>query len=166
MSHVTLMQQSSANDNGLLPFWIHSRITIFLNTTRRFLDDSFAAFDSFANAHTGLDRVLPLVTEASLRYSLLEQVMYCGFSLGRVGADFRGLVPSLFSEDIQKRFQVDVEKAVATFASSLHSHEWYISSAELTRLGIPMDTDAQLLEYPPLAILCNGFLHAFNTLGY
>ena len=91
--------------------------------------------------------------------------MYCGFSLGRVGADFRGLIPELFLEDILRCFQLDMDKAVRVFSSSLRAYEWHINREDLARLGIPIDSNVNILEYPPLAILCNDFLQAFNALG-
>jgi hypothetical protein len=37
-------------------------------------------------------RMLPRISEGSVLANILEEAMYCGLSLGRVGVDFRGTV--------------------------------------------------------------------------
>jgi hypothetical protein len=43
-----------------------------------------------------LEAALPGISEGSALASVLDHCMYCGMSLGRVGLDFRGLLPELF----------------------------------------------------------------------
>lgn len=41
-------------------------------------------------------KYLPKIREGGGLASVLEHCMYCGMSLGRVGLDFRGLLPPIF----------------------------------------------------------------------
>ena len=43
-----------------------------------------------------VEAALPDISEGSALASVLDHCMYCGLSLGRVGLDFRGLLPDLF----------------------------------------------------------------------
>ena len=56
-----------------------------------------------------LRRALPRVGEGGALASVLEHCMYCGMSLGRVGLDFRGLLPPLFEAAVLGLFQSSVQ---------------------------------------------------------
>ena len=56
-----------------------------------------------------LRRALPRVGEGGALASVLEHCMYCGMSLGRVGLDFRGLLPPLFEAAALRLFRSSVQ---------------------------------------------------------
>jgi hypothetical protein len=51
--------------------------------------------------------------------NILEQAMYCGLSLSRVGADFRTLLPALFEERVLDIFKQSTAEAKRQFEWSL-----------------------------------------------
>jgi hypothetical protein len=105
----------------------------------------------------------------------MEQTMYCGSSLSRVGLDFRIMTHPIFEDCIRKMFVRRLEAAVFFFSESLRTHDWTIdTSAEPD----PNDSAATivnsesfqpsltLLRHPPLALLANDLLDALNQLRY
>ena len=113
--------------------------------------------------------------------SLLGQCMYFGLSLGRIGTDFRALLPPLFQEAALSTFQRNIDGALSAFRSALshytlassivlHAHSTLLSSTLAgTSSSNPGGVSAtlapsQLLEFPPLASLSNGVMSAFNDL--
>ena len=52
---------------------------------------------------------LPRIREGGGLASVLEHCMYCGMSLGRVGLDFRGLLPPIFEACILELFTALVQ---------------------------------------------------------
>ena len=52
---------------------------------------------------------LPRVREGGSLASVLEHCMYCGMSLGRVGLDFRGLLPPVFEACVLDLFATSVQ---------------------------------------------------------
>ena len=114
--------------------------------------------------------------------SLLGQCMYFGLSLGRIGTDFRALLPPLFQEAALTTFQRNVDAALSAFRSALshytlassivlHAHSTLLTSTLAAGTsGNGSNNNAtslapsQLLEFPPLASLSNGVMGAFNDL--
>ncbi|XP_065185153.1 conserved oligomeric Golgi complex subunit 8-like [Sycon ciliatum] len=110
--------------------------------------------------------------------SLLGQCMYFGLSLGRIGTDFRSLLPPLFQEAALTAFRQNTDAAMSAFRSALshytlassvllHAHSNLLSSAlaasSSTGVSVGLAPN-QLLEFPPLASLSNGLTTAFNEL--
>uniref|UniRef100_A0A7I3ZXT4 Conserved oligomeric Golgi complex subunit 8 n=1 Tax=Physcomitrium patens TaxID=3218 RepID=A0A7I3ZXT4_PHYPA len=81
-------------DGGLLYSWAMHRISSHLNVLRE---------------------VLPQITEGPNLAIILDQCMYCGMSLGRVGLDFRGLLPPLFESSVHDLFVRNMSVTVDNF---------------------------------------------------
>lgn len=137
-------EDSEASDKGLLFYWVHCRVSELLDT---------------------IDRILALVKDGALLANVLEQAMYCGLSLSRVGSDLRPRLPAIFSKHILALFQEEMADAVREFDGSLSEFEWHISASDLTSLGLPI-TKGVVVEYPPLAVLGNAFIASFNVLRH
>ena len=56
-----------------------------------------------------LAKQLPRVREGGGLASVMEHCMYCGMSLGRVGLDFRALLPPIFEACILSLFTSSVQ---------------------------------------------------------
>ncbi|KNC86945.1 hypothetical protein SARC_00896 [Sphaeroforma arctica JP610] len=137
---------------------------------------------------TMLKSQLPRVTEGTLINSLLGQCMYLGSSLGRVGVDFRGLLPELFCGRIITLFAQATSNTTNAFAKALKTkprnvitssagaaslHRAAATSAETIEYtkGQPSNSNfeqpsAALNEFPYLATLVNGFVDAYNNLRH
>ena len=108
--------------------------------------------------------------------SLLGQCMYFGLSLGRIGADFRSLLPPLFQQAAMRNFMQSVEAAQGKFSVALSNYSLASSavlhaSSSLLASSFPSSgaggvniAPNQLLEFPPLAVLANGLVSALNDL--
>mmetsp|Transcript_17708 Transcript_17708/g.36758 ORF Transcript_17708/g.36758 Transcript_17708/m.36758 type:complete len:550 (-) Transcript_17708:1263-2912(-) len=118
-------------------------------------------------------QVLDIPDGASLA-TVLHQCMYCGQSLGRVGADFRGLLPPIFGDAVQQLFGDHLSSANKRFESMVGEYRWTAVASTTqddtggSKDGVPSRDDDQfappaaVLDYPPLAVLLNGILSALN----
>ncbi|KAL3687047.1 hypothetical protein R1sor_013356 [Riccia sorocarpa] len=138
------------SDGGLLYSWAMHRITTHLAV---------------------LQEVLPRITEGVSLALILEQSMYCGMSLGRVGLDFRGLLPPLFEASVQDLFVRNMSITVENFQHVLDTHRW----VPLPPVGAGVRGDSgsddvsppySLMDHPPLASFVNGVLAALNELRH
>ncbi|KAK9826903.1 hypothetical protein WJX81_007598 [Elliptochloris bilobata] len=154
---------AGAGDGGALFSWAEHRVVAYLEALRR---------------------ALPRVGEGGALASVLEHCMYCGMSLGRVGLDFRGLLPPLFEAAALGLFRSSVQVAVDAFAAVLDTHKWVAlsSGGPRTRRGAaaaqppnPNPADAArgeaappyaLMDHAPMATLTNGLLGAMNELRH
>eukprot|EP00249_Psilotum_nudum_P015381 c25296_g1_i1 orf=382-2169(-) len=139
-------------DGGLVYSWAMHRITSHLAV---------------------LQSLLPKINEGVSLAILLEQCMYCGMSLGRVGLDFRGLLPPLFEKSVHNLFIRNMSAAISNFQHVLESHLW----VPLPPVGVASrrvgdehldDTSPpySLMEHVPLAAFVNGVLAALNELRH
>ena len=96
---------SSANvdDGGILSSWSQRRVGGYV-----------AAVESH----------LPRVTDGGGLASVLDHVMYCGASLGRVGLDFRPLVAPLFEIAALELYTHGLVSSNSALSSMLESHKW------------------------------------------
>ncbi|EFJ34632.1 hypothetical protein SELMODRAFT_438656 [Selaginella moellendorffii] len=137
---------SEPSDGGLLFSWATHRITCLLDTLRE---------------------LLPKVTEGASLALILDLCMYCGVSLGRVGLDFRGLLPPIFESCVYDLFVRNLSIALQNFQHMLDSHRWVplpsvrLSSRDSEDKNAPPQS---LIEHPPLAVFVNGILAALNEL--
>lgn len=103
--------------------------------------------------------------------TVLGQCMYFGLSFSRVGADFRALMAPIFVGVIRRRFESSVEQVDEQFERelerftlinkvALHSHARKQVDPEQESYAPP----EALLDFYPLAALCNGYLSALNEL--
>lgn len=139
-------------DGGLLYSWAMHRITLYLAV---------------------LQALLPKISEGVSLAILLEQCLYCGMSLGRVGMDFRGLLPPLFETSVFNIFIGNMAAAVENFQLVLDSHRWIaLPPVGNGSRGVGDDTSSDnappyaLMEHPPLAAFVNGVLAALNELRH
>ena len=108
--------------------------------------------------------------------SILVQAMYFGQSFGRVGADFRPALVSIFSEatldlalerlhglEIQFKSGIDQLALKASVTSTTDNSKKSNSGADQGS-GDPFQPPLSLLDYPPLAELCNSVLMSLNEI--
>lgn len=140
-------------DGGLLYSWAMHRISSHLNVLRD---------------------VLPQITEGSNLAHILGECMTCGMSLGRVGLDFRGLLPPVFESCVHDLFLRNMSVTVDNFQHVLDSHRWVpLPPVTLGRGTSGLDHASDdvappysIMEHPPLAAFVNGVLAALNELKH
>lgn len=172
------------------------------------LDDSYATDDAGAYTHSSailfdwtsscvtdyLDRLragIKDIREGAALNTVLQQAMYCGQSLGRVGADFRSALPPIFEDAVLWIYNSHLNAALRQFEMMIDDNRWAPvgSSAlrkERTRGYLAFDgvlnedqaakgkgggsADEQydppvgVLDSPSLAVFLNGILGALNEL--
>ncbi|KAL1462200.1 hypothetical protein WDU94_014056 [Cyamophila willieti] len=114
-----------------------------------------------------VEKDLPLCAPSSLD-SLLEQSLYFGLSLSRVGCDFRGLVAPIFIRTISAHFVAAMDKADVKLERdmekftlpSVTSEGGKSSRSEMMEQQPPNE----LLDYYIFADYCNSILSTFNDL--
>ncbi|ETW09450.1 hypothetical protein, variant 2 [Aphanomyces invadans] len=130
-----------------------------------------------------LETVLPNIVELSAIANIMEQVLFFGGSLGRVGVDFRGIVLVIFQAHLMTRLTAQWTDAVADFESALglansaHGSRTQTITTPLMihsfrNLPQPPPGDQHdssvapqsIMAFPALAQLTNGFLTSFNDL--
>ena len=141
----TTAEEERQDDGGLLYRWIQHRVALLLAM---------------------LGQHLPLITEGSYIYNLLEQCVYCGTSLSRVGVDFRPLLPPLFEDCVLSMYTRSLEPCVDALQAAMAQYPWYMAQRELTRMGLPLERNAALMSYPPLVLVANLFIAAINKLRH
>lgn len=145
-------------DGGLLSSWALPRIEFYLDS---------------------LGKYMPQVGEGSNIASILEHCMYCGMSLGRVGLDFRGLLPSVFEPCMLQLFSERILAAVENFGNVLDVHKWVslntalATQAQVNTVGngqpspeLAAAPPSDLVEHLPIATFVNGVLAALNDLRH
>lgn len=128
--------------------WLHEKIDEFLITLEQDLARGVASLET-----------------------CLGQCMYFGLSLSRVGADFRGLMASIFIRTITKKFTDAVFHCTKQFESDIEAYTLINkpagamrrrkTSVESVEGNQPPET---LLDFYPLGIYTNGLLKIFNEL--
>mmetsp|Transcript_14649 Transcript_14649/g.36788 ORF Transcript_14649/g.36788 Transcript_14649/m.36788 type:complete len:614 (-) Transcript_14649:93-1934(-) len=157
---------SSTSEAAILTSWAQHRVGLYLESL---------------HAH------LPLIKEGGSLSSVLEHSMYCGMSLGRVGLDFRGLLPPVFEKCVAALFSTALSNALEAFHMSLERHKWvpmpnipYAPKRQLSSNGEKKEDTKEagaealedlspphvLMEHLPLAVFVNGILQAFNELRH
>lgn len=148
------LQGVSCNGDRLFQAWLHNKINGFLLTLE-----------------TDLERGVNSIE------TVLGQCMYFGLSFSRVGADFRGLIAPIFVRvvshkfkssiaQVNEHFEQELDKFTLINKVTLHSRKQLdpaalTSSEQKTESYAPPET---LLDFYPLAALCNGYLNALNEL--
>ncbi|CAD7000052.1 conserved oligomeric Golgi complex subunit 8 [Ceratitis capitata] len=148
------MQGVSCEGERLFHAWLHKKIDDFLQTLESDLSRGVSSFDT-----------------------VLGQCMYFGLSFSRVGADFRALMVPIFLRVIRRNFDSAISTVNQSFGQELERYT-LINKVTLHARGHKVDattagdTTTQdsyappetLLDFHPLASLCNGYLNAFNDL--
>lgn len=128
--------------------WLHEKINDFLHTLEVDLSKGVASLET-----------------------VLGQCMYFGLSFSRVGADFRGLMASIFIKTITKKFTDGVFKCTKQFEADIESYT-LINKPAVTMRRRKNSTDTlesnqppeTLLDFYPLGVYTNGLLTIFNKL--
>ncbi|KAH8281787.1 hypothetical protein KR054_002948 [Drosophila jambulina] len=148
-SNLKPLQGVSCNGDRLFQSWLHNKINVFLETLERDLQLGVGSIET-----------------------VLGQCMYFGLSFSRVGADFRALMAPIFVGVIRRRFESSVQLVNEQFereldkftlinkGGALHSHSRKHMDPEQESFAPP----ETLLDFYPLAALCNGYLGALNEL--
>lgn len=157
------------DDGGVMFGWVVQRLTDFLGK---------------------LEKALGELTDGSSLGNILNQCMYFGLSLGRLGLDFRSLLLPIFEKAIFGLYKHNIIQAHSQFSSQLKKYKLFpiqqtmLSSSSLPSTpnsssssapfatpspGVAKPTDTlspplSLLDFPPAAALCNGVLTALNEL--
>lgn len=152
---------SERGTTALLHSWLMQRTTLFVDALR-------------------LD--LPGINDGASIASLLDQCMYFGLSLGRVGADFRPLLAPLFAERIFEVFDGAVTRATQRFVRRVRREPIQAPVDNSAALVHPANGAApggaaaptasaqmptphpSLIAHTWLALLANGWLAALNEL--
>lgn len=161
------------DDGGILYAWAERRVSAYL--------DAVAAH-------------LPHITDGGGLASVLDHVMYCGASLGRVGLDFRPLVAPLFEYAALRLFTSGLASSNDALTTMLETHKWIAMPSAASRAaqlrqqqlsqeekeGEELEGEKTavvkskdlgpppptLVEHPPLAVYANGLLAALNELRH
>jgi hypothetical protein len=100
------------DDGGILYAWAERRISAYL--------DAVATH-------------LPQISDGGGLASVLDHVMYCGASLGRVGLDFRPLVAPLFESAALRLFSSGLACSNDALSTMLESHRWVAMPSAASR---------------------------------
>ena len=170
--------QGSSSHRVLFSAWLDRRISIFIDTLKNDLDAIVLSIKQRATSSSSM-------TYGGLD-SLLNQAMYFGQSFGRIGADFRlSLVPifqdaalsialgTLHGADVKFAQGIEELALKANLNSRAHTKadDQFEGANRLTEQN-RSDTENKdnvtppmsLLEFSPVAELCNTILLAFNEI--
>lgn len=136
-----------------------------------------------------LEEGLRDICDGAALNTVLQQAMYCGHSLGRVGADFRAALPPLFEAAVVRIYASHLAAARRHFETMLEDHRWAPVGSSAFRRGredagaerekekekangaseggaeaAQYDPPLAVLDSPPLAVFLNGILAALNEL--
>ena len=79
--------------------------------------------NKMANLIEQLENHLPKIHDGSSIFNLLDQSMYLGLSLSRVGLDFRGLLPPIFEKHIFSLFSKAISSSTSQFIDDIKSQK-------------------------------------------
>ena len=171
--------QGSSSHRVLFSAWLDRRISIFLETLRTDIDKIVLATKQRS------------IGQSSINYggldSLLNQAMYFGQSFGRIGADFRLCLVPVFQDaalaialgilqGADSKFSHGVEELAlkASLNARMQNTGDYTQADGSTRTTGQNKNETEskddinppmsLLEFPPLAELCNTILLSFNEI--
>jgi len=112
----------------------------------------------------------PTVQDGSFLTNMLNSCMFFAKNLGRVGIDFRGLLPPIFEGCILNIFDRNISRAVSQFGNHLRKYKNLSAHKGLSAYNPtadpldPLPAPRILLDFPPLAILTNAILETLNEL--
>jgi conserved oligomeric Golgi complex subunit 8 len=78
------------------------------------------------------------VRDGSSLGTVLQQAMYCGQSLGRVGADFRPALAPIFESAVIRTFKSLLTSALRQFEMMIEDHRWAPVGSSALRKGRPL----------------------------
>lgn len=114
-------------------------------------------------------RNLSRITDGASLNTLLNQCMYFGMSLGRIGVDFRGLLCQMFEKAVFDLVNRVVNSGTLNFIEGIKAYRWLLPQTPSAPFnsGVIEESPtppAVLIDYSPIAILCNSYIGAFNEL--
>ncbi|CAN8076642.1 unnamed protein product [Agarophyton chilense] len=159
-------ERSYSHSSSILFDWTSSSVTEYLNKLRSGIKE---------------------VKDGAALNTILQQAMYCGQSLGRVGADFRAALPPMFESSVMQIYCSHLNAALRQFEMMIEDNRWApVGSSALrkergqlgggtqnnreSQAGIEIspsddyEPPLAVLDSPPLAVFLNGILAAVNDL--
>lgn len=145
-SHPIERDSDDSSSEGLLSGWILQRVTDFLENLGEHLPRLVDRFNT-----------------------VLGQCMHFALSLGRVGLDFRALLPPLFERAILDLISSRIEVATADFIQdmptmALLAHPTIVDNESSDGLANAPIAPLSLMAHPILAKLTNSYITALNDL--
>lgn len=142
----SLKTNNLSSDGGrLFQSWLHRKIASFLETLEMDLLKGVNSLDT-----------------------VLGQCMYFGLSFSRVGADFRALMAPIYIRIIKQNFANSIQTVNQNFDRDLERYTLInkvASGIHNRRIDVDeMNPPETLLDFHPLAVLCNGYLNVLNEL--
>lgn len=134
---------------------------------------------------------LRAICDGAALNTVLQQAMYCGHSLGRVGADFRAALAPLFDAAVMRIYASHLAAARTQFETMIEDHRWAPVGSSAFRANRSASAGSSesrekpngtkryeddegdttqynpplaVLDSPPLAVFLNGILVALNEL--
>ncbi|PXF47472.1 Conserved oligomeric Golgi complex subunit 8 [Gracilariopsis chorda] len=159
--------RSYSHSSAILSDWTSASVTEYLNKLSDGIKD---------------------VKDGAALNTILQQAMYCGQSLGRVGADFRAALPPIFEDAVVKIYCSHLNAALRQFEMMIEDNRWApVGSSALRKergqggagqqksreagsnqsgdlSTNQFDPPLAILDSPPLAVFLNGILAALNDL--
>lgn len=121
-------------DSGLVHAWAMHRVSKFLAVLRL---------------------TLPKLPEGSAVASVLEHCTYCGSSLGRVGLDFRGILPQLFEGSVSALFASALAAATEGLEHALENHRWVVRGRTAAQHRAPLSREPRGVRSEPTSPRCS-----------
>jgi len=105
--------------------------------------------------------------------------MSLGMSLGRIGVDFRGLLCRMFEKAVLDLVTRIIANGTLGFLEAIRQYKWLLpqattafssisasaaTGATAAGLNDPPSPPLMLVDYAPIALLCNAYITAFNEL--
>uniref|UniRef100_A0A6B2L2J8 Conserved oligomeric Golgi complex subunit 8 n=1 Tax=Arcella intermedia TaxID=1963864 RepID=A0A6B2L2J8_9EUKA len=143
------MEEGEGEEGNILYSWTHHKIQDFLNRLKMCLEN---------------------IKDGSFLTNVLNSCMFFGKNLGRVGMDFRALLPPIFENCILIIFDRSISRAITQFGHhirkyrNLAAHKGLSEYNPATDPSDTMPAPRILLDFPPVAILTNAILETFNEL--
>ncbi|RWS02123.1 conserved oligomeric Golgi complex subunit 8-like protein, partial [Dinothrombium tinctorium] len=147
--YIQFSNEMEFKENAILPSWISYKISQFLLQLKQ-----------------NLNRCISI--EVGQYYpieAVIDPCFYFGLSMSRIGADFRPLLVPIFCEALFKRFEKVTEKSVLKFNKSMENYTLKMKPLDnQPKASTEQDLSPplSLLEFVPLAQLCNDILTGFN----
>ncbi|PRP82303.1 oligomeric Golgi complex subunit 8-like [Planoprotostelium fungivorum] len=144
-------QDELMNDGGLLSSWVGQSVSDFIQLLKNHMRN---------------------INDGRSISNLLDQCMWYGSSLGKLGVDFRGLLVPIFEDIVFRNFSQGVNQSIGFFQSSIKSYKFTPQAksntlptlSNVTQNANDNQPSPSLMDFPPLALLTNGYLSSLNEL--
>lgn len=106
-------EKAAISNSSRSTFTIHSSAILFDWTAS-------CVAEYLQRLRQGVDQL----SDATALNTVLQQAMFCGQSLGRVGADFRASLPPMFERAVMRIFQSHLHAALRQFEMMVDDNRW------------------------------------------